>query len=111
MGHAVHSEHRGDLGNSRVKPKMWPVWVEDSGCFLGCGLRGASLGRAMLLVVGIPQGFSEREVTSPYQELRVDERASACALVDLCLDSCPPLGMSGVRSLKLVPCLLHSLKD
>lgn len=28
MGHVVHSEHRGDLGNARMKPKMWQVWVE-----------------------------------------------------------------------------------
>lgn len=74
MGHAVHSEHRGDLGNSRVKPKMWWVWVEDSGCYFNCGLRGASLGRAMLLVVGSPQDFSEREVTNHYLKLRVAKK-------------------------------------
>lgn len=52
MGHSVHSEHRGDLGNSRVKLKMWWVWVEDIGGYFGCGLREVSLERAMLLVVG-----------------------------------------------------------
>lgn len=55
------------MGNSRVKLKIWWVWVED----IGCGLRGVSLGSAMLLLVGSPRGFSEREVTSPYPELRV----------------------------------------
>lgn len=36
------------------------MWVEDRGGCFGCGLRGASLGRAMSLVAA-----------SPYLELRV----------------------------------------
>lgn len=49
------------------------VGGDSGGCF-SSGLRGVSLGRAMLLVVGIPGGFSEREVTSPCLELRVAKK-------------------------------------